>query len=83
MSPAIRTLQFRKGLMLSAIVFAAAVMWILFFVLVLALCRDAKAGDEAMDVARARPRVGDAGAVVVELVVNQRDWDARRLARPA
>ena len=83
MSPAIRKLRFRKGLMLSAIVFAAAGMWILFFVLVLALCKDAKAGDEAMDLARARPRVRDAGGVVVELMVNQRDRDARRLARLA
>lgn len=69
--------------MLSTVVFVAAGMWILFFVLVVALCRDAKAGDEAMDIARARPRVGDAGGVVVELVVNQRDGDARRLARLA
>jgi hypothetical protein len=69
--------------MLSAIVFAAAGMWILFFVLVLALCKDAKAGDEAMDVARARRRVGDARGVVVELVVNQRDRDVRQRPRVA
>jgi hypothetical protein len=69
--------------MLSAIVFAAAGIWILVFVFVLALCRDAKAGDEAMGVACTRPRVGDGEGVVVELAIRRRDREARQLPRIA
>ena len=65
--------------MLSAIVFAATGIWILVFMFVLALCRDAKAGDEALDVTFAQPRVSYGDRVVVELV-RQRGRDARQIA---
>jgi hypothetical protein len=69
--------------MLSAIVFAAAGIWILVLVFVLALCRDAKAGDEALDTAFGRSGVGEGEGVVIELVVTQRDRDVRQLPRLA
>jgi hypothetical protein len=73
------------GFMLSAIVFAAAGIWILVFVFVLALCRNAKAGDEALDIACGRSGVRDreGEGVVIELAVSQRDRDVRQLPRLA
>ena len=69
--------------MLSAIVFVAAGIWILVFVFVLALCRSAKAGDEALDVACGRFSAREGEGVVIEQVVSQRDRDVRQLRRLA
>ena len=69
--------------MLSAIVFATAGIWLLVFLFVLALCRDAKAGDEALDIACGRSGVREGEGVVIELVVSQRDQDVRQLRRLA
>ena len=69
--------------MLSAIVFAAAGIWILVLVFVLALCRDAKAGDEALDIACGRSVVSEGEGVVIELVVSQRDREVLQLPRLA
>jgi hypothetical protein len=69
--------------MLSVILFAAAGIWLLVFAFVLALCRDAKAGDEALDVACGRAPATASEAVVVELPVRQRDRDVRQLPRLA
>ena len=69
--------------MLSAIVFATAGIWILVFLFVLALCRDAKAGDEALDIACGRSVVSEGEGVVIELVVSQRDRDVLQLPRLA
>jgi hypothetical protein len=71
------------GFMLSAIVFAAAGIWILVFVFVLALCRNAKAGDEALDITCSRSGVREGEGVVIELAVSQRDRDVRQLPRLA
>ena len=71
------------GFMLSAIVFATAGIWLLVFLFVLALCRDAKAGDEALDIACGRSVVSEGEGVVIELVVSQRDQDVRQLRRLA
>ena len=69
--------------MLSAIVFVAAGIWILVFVFVLALCRSAKAGDEALDIACGRSVVSEGEGVVIELVVSQRDREVLQLPRLA
>ena len=69
--------------MLSAIVFATAGIWILVFLFVLALCRDAKAGDEALDIACGRSVVSEGEGVVIELVVSQRDREVLQLPRLA
>ena len=71
------------GFMLSAIVFATAGIWILVFLFVLALCRDAKAGDEALDIACGRSVVSEGEGVVIELVVSQRDREVLQLPRLA
>jgi hypothetical protein len=44
--------------MLGVIVLAAIGLWAFFCVLVVGLCRAAKAGDRAMDIARAAPATG-------------------------
>ena len=69
--------------MLSAIVFATAGIWILVFLFVLALCRDAKAGDEALDIACGRSVISEGEGVVIQLVDSQRDQDVRQLPRLA
>ena len=69
--------------MLSAIVFATAGIWLLVFLFVLALCRDAKAGDEALDIACGRSVVSEGEGVVIELVVSQRDREVLQLPRLA
>jgi len=69
--------------MLSAIVFVAAGIWILVFVFVLALCRSAKAGDEALDIACGRSVISEGEGVVIQLVDSQRDQDVRQLPRLA
>ena len=71
------------GFMLSAIVFATAGIWLLVFLFVLALCRDAKAGDEALDIACGRSVVSEGEGVVIELVVSQRDREVLQLPRLA
>ena len=71
------------GFMLSAIVFATAGIWILVFLFVLALCRDAKAGDEALDIACGRSVISEGEGVVIQLVDSQRDQDVRQLPRLA
>ena len=69
--------------MLSAIVFATAGIWLLVFLFVLALCRDAKAGDEALDIACGRSVISEGEGVVIQLVDSQRDQDVRQLPRLA
>ena len=69
--------------MLSAIVFATAGIWLLVFLFVLALCHDAKAGDEALDIACGRSVVSEGEGVVIELVVSQRDREVLQLPRLA
>jgi hypothetical protein len=71
------------GFMLSAIVFATAGIWLLVFLFVLALCRDAKAGDEALDIACGRSVISEGEGVVIQLVDSQRDQDVRQLPRLA
>lgn len=66
--------------MLGVIVFSAAGIWILVIVLVLGLCQDAKAGDEAVGLAPGPPGRTDGAAPVIELLVRRRESDSRRLS---
>ena len=65
--------------MLGVIVFAAAGIWILVFLLVLALCKDAKAGDAVMELGRGRLSGVDGERVVIDLLSRRRDADPRQL----
>lgn len=69
--------------MLGVIIVAAAGIWTFVFVLVLALCAQAKAGDEAMGISSGGVSARGSEGVVLELVVNQRDPDVRKLPRLA
>lgn len=51
--------------MLGVILLTAAAIWILGFALVLGLCRDAKAGDDALDFACGRISVRDRDGALI------------------
>ena len=69
--------------MLGTIVFAVAGIWLLVVVLVLALCRDAKAGDEALEIACGRVLAGDDEPVVIQLADRRPERNALKLPRLA